>query len=495
MMRINRIIDKFRFSLGFKINTLLAFIILLFILSSVHNHNLLNRFRDAYTEQIKLYYSIIELKTVFIEADTAINEYFKSGNRINLADFNNAYTRASSVIENMGSSINSDEAGYLLGSIDASFETYFSECSNAAFLYNTNNFNYYDKMYYAQSINRYLQKYSDELLQLLLADSMVVNEELARQHQILVMTNGGLIIFVIMLFFSAVAYLNLNVSKPLNDLVVQAGEMAKGNIDVKVQEGKTQNTISVLSKTFNEMAQSIKQMMENIHENLKVERQLFEEQLKNAEYVNLLNQATFLALQSQINPHFLFNTLNSISRTITLGKDDQAILMIDSLATLLRYSLTDAQVPVTLSKEIEITNEYLRIQKYRFSDRIQARIVLESGLNMDEIMLPRFTLQPLVENSIVHGLESKEEGGHITITIKHRGGYDIIKIGDDGVGIEKEKLMLIQSQPMDSNSNSIGIHNTQKRIQLFTGRTSSFKISSRRGSGTVIAIKLIHEEK
>jgi sensor histidine kinase YesM len=297
------------------------------------------------------------------------------------------------------------------------------------------------------------------------------------------------------LFFFCVAYINLNITKPLNELVTQAKEMSKGNINVKVKEGKVQNTISVLARTFNDMAQNIRAMMESIQENVKVEKKLLEEELKNAEYINLLNKATFLALQSQTNPHFLFNTLNSISRTISLKKEDQALLMIDSLAALLRYNLTDAEIPVTLSQELSITNEYLKIQRLRFSDRLQSHIICKKGLDTNLVLLPRFTLQPLVENAIIHGLQPKAEGGHIMITVKQRGEYCIIKIGDNGIGISEEKLKIIAAKGPDSKTNSIGIWNTKERVRLFTNEVESFTLKSREKVGTVITIKLYQGER
>ena len=135
------------------------------------------------------------------------------------------------------------------------------------------------------------------------------------------------------------------------------------------------------------------------------------EQRKNEEYEKLLSQARFLALQSQINPHFLFNTLNSINRTVMLGRREQALTMLDSLSVLLRYNLADAQMPALLGEELGITEEYLKIQKMRFSSRLNVDVRHDRKLEQ-AVTLPRFTLQPLVENAVIHGLEPKEEGGN-----------------------------------------------------------------------------------
>jgi sensor histidine kinase YesM len=495
MRPIKSLIQLIKFSLGAKLNFILGSIVLLFIVFSIYNHSLLDKFSSEYSNKVNLYNSILELKETFLKADTAINGYLKSGNRTNLAEFNNEANKAKDSIGKLVELMESDEQIYLLQSINNAFETYYSECSNASFLYNSNNYEYYGKMYYAQTINAYLSKYCDELLQLVLEDSVVANEKLSNEQIILTFWNSMGMIALVIFFLICITYINVNVTNPLNALVYQAKEISKGNLEVAVEVKDHQSTIGVLSKTFNTMTWNIKEMMESIREKVKTEKKLLEEQRKNVEYEHLLNQATFLALQTQTNPHFLFNTLNSISRTITLGKSEQAILMIDSLAALLRYSLTDAEIPVFLDEEIDITKEYLSIQRFRFSDRIQAEIKCEEGLEQ-QLKLPRFTLQPLVENAIIHGLEPKEAGGMIRITVNRQGEYGIIKIVDNGVGIPKDKLAKIYEQQVKNVSKSIGIKNTQQRIEIFTGNKNAFTIKSKEGMGTIVSICLkLMEEK
>lgn len=495
MIRIKKLIQDIRFSIGLQINCVFGFMILLFIVFSIYNHGFLNRFNNTYSEYIKLNNSILELKDDISESDKLITEYLNSGNKTNLAHFNNISKEIETSIKDLLPNMKSDESIFLLYSIQNSFITYFSECSNASFLYNTNSYLYYEKMYYAQRINLYLQQYCDELLQLKLEDSANENIILSEKHEKLTYTNILIIFLVISFFFLCVMYINLHVMRPITELVGQAKEISMGNFHVKVKESKFQNTISILSSTFNDMAQNIRTMMESIQDNVKTEKELLEEQRKNMEYENLLNQANFLALQSQTNPHFLFNTLNSISRTITLGKEEQAILMIDSLATLLRYNLTNADLSVTLAQEISITKEYLRIQKLRFSDRIDVKFFIQEDVNPEIVLLPRFTLQPLVENSIIHGLEPKEKGGYIGIRAKRRDQYIVINVFDSGVGISKEKLKKLRDKDKGNESKCIGIFNTKKRIRLFTGKNNAFKIYSKKNVGTLITIWLLTREE
>ncbi|TCT16245.1 histidine kinase/DNA gyrase B/HSP90-like ATPase [Natranaerovirga pectinivora] len=493
-MILKRWIEVLKFSLSAKLNFIMGIIVCLFIVFSIYNNALLDRFSTEHEKRVNLYNSILELKHTFNNSDIAINEYFRSGNRTNLAEFNNLSNNVRIILVELSYKMESDEQIYLLQSIDNSFKSYYSESSNASFLYNRNNYEYYDKMFYAHKINKYLLRYSDELLELVLEESVIANTKLTNMQKVLSFWNGVVIVSLVFFFLSCITYINVNVTKPLNALSNQAKEISRGNFNVKVEVKNSQNTIGILSKAFNGMVKNIKEMMESIQENIKVEKQLLEEQRKNVEYKELLNQATFLALQTQTNPHFLFNTLNSISRTITFGKNDQAIKMIDSLATLLRYNLEDAEVSVTLEEEINITKEYLNIQKFRFSDRIQAEILCEDDIEKT-LMIPRFTLQPLVENAIIHGLEPKEEGGKIRIIVKREGHHGIIKIIDNGLGISKSKLEKIKNNTIEGPTKSIGLKNTQQRIQIFTGCEQSFQIKSKEKMGTIVKISLLLTEE
>ena len=279
----------------------------------------------------------------------------------------------------------------------------------------------------------------------------------------------------------------MRVTRPLNELKKQVEEIGRGNLDAHVKESSGENTVSMLSRAFNHMAFSLKEKIES-------EKQLLVEQRKNEEYEKLLSQARFLALQSQINPHFLFNTLNSINRTVMLGRREQALTMLDSLSVLLRYNLADAQMPALLGEELGITEEYLKIQKMRFSSRLNVDVRHDRKLEQ-AVTLPRFTLQPLVENAVIHGLEPKEEGGTLILDVRKTGNYIRIRICDNGMGIEKERLERIRRRLSEKQPERIGVWNIWQRLSLYTGRDDSLKIMSKKGAGTIVSIYLHRGEE
>ena len=344
---------QFCFSVGAQINGVLLLMLILFLSFSIYNHSLFSQFSARYQKEINQYYSILELKSHFLQSGVLFGEYMKTGNRTTLAEFNDTYEKARAVIDILYTESTNEESWYLLRGIDQSFESYYSECCNASFLFNGNDYRYYDSFYYSQTIGGYLEKYTNELLQYALESSVDSNRELTHRRKVMTAFNMGAVAAACVLIAASASYIFVRVTRPLNELKKQVEEIARGNLDVHVRESSGENTVSMLSRAFNHMAFSLKEKIES-------EKQLLVEQRKNEEYEKLLSQARFLALQSQINPHFLFNTLNSINRTVMLGRQEQALTMLDSLSVLLRYNLADAQAPALLGEELGITEEYLK---------------------------------------------------------------------------------------------------------------------------------------
>ncbi len=417
--------------------------------------------------------------------------YLTTGNRQKLNEFNIASEKSKDIIKNLIFSISDSENLYLLKSIETSFNNYFFEGCIASFNYNTNNYEYYSKMYLAEIIQDYLQKYCDELLNNLIESEKKTNILLdARFNKY----STFLILFLFVFFiFIIIVFLHIykNITHPLINLVHQAKKVSKGELDEKVEALNSNNSMGLLIHTFNNMVDNIKEMMEKLKNKVMIERELVEQQKKNEENLKLLNQAQFLALQSQTNPHFLFNTLNSISRMITLERNEDSLVMIDSLSQLLRYNLSDVSKPVSLKQELDVTIEYIKIQQKRFNQRLQYVICVPVELQ-NEIILPKFTLQPLVENAIVHGLEPLKFGGIIKILARVEADDIILEVEDNGVGVNDDVLTKFERREeiFCENRKHLGLSNTRSRLEIFTGQKDSLRIEKNLAGGTKIIIKL-----
>src|SRR5207302_2021852 len=189
-------------------------------------------------------------------------------------------------------------------------------------------------------------------------------------------------------------------------------------------------------------------------------------QMKLEEQHLLLLQARMVALQNQINPHFLFNTLNSVSSLVRFDPDTARELII-KLATILRRLLNSSDSFVPLQDEVDFIDNYLDIEVVRFG-RDKLRVVKELDPATLEVMVPSMLLQPLVENSIKHGLSSKIEGGSIYLRSRLTNSHLIIEIEDDGVGMGAANLL---EQPTGLGGTGIGIANVAERLKVLYGQT------------------------
>src|SRR5205807_288971 len=207
-------------------------------------------------------------------------------------------------------------------------------------------------------------------------------------------------------------------------------------------------------------------------------------QIKLEEQERLLLHARMEALQNQINPHFLFNTLNSISSLVRFDPD-RARDVIFKLATILRRLLNTSDAFAPLRDEFEFIDNYLDIEVVRFG-RDKLRVVKELDPASLEVMVPAMLLQPLIENSIKHGLSSKVEGGSIFLRSRLSDRRLIIEVEDDGVGMGATQL----EQSSRWAGMGIGMANISERLQVLYGDTARMTIDSHEGKGTLIRIRL-----
>jgi two-component system LytT family sensor kinase len=208
-------------------------------------------------------------------------------------------------------------------------------------------------------------------------------------------------------------------------------------------------------------------------------------QIKLEEQERLLLHARMEALQNQINPHFLFNTLNSVSSLVRFDPDTARELII-KLANILRRLLNNSDAFVPLREELEFIDDYLDIEVVRFG-RDKLRVVKElEPLSLDA-MVPSMLLQPLVENSIKHGLASKIEGGSIYLRSRLTDSKLIIEVEDDGVGMGAANLL---ERPSGLGGTGIGMANVAERLKVLYGATARMTIDSREGKGTLVRLRL-----
>jgi len=274
------------------------------------------------------------------------------------------------------------------------------------------------------------------------------------------------------------------ISKSFNDRIITISrhmEKVKNQEFELINEVGGADEIGQLMSDFNSMALRIKKLIQDVYE--------ADIQKKNLELER--KQAELNALQSQINPHYLFNTLESI-RIRSLMKDEiETADIVKCLSKTFRRMLVWGNDLITVRTEIEYINDYLQIQKYRFSEKLNYSIFVQDEAMNCKIL--KMTIQPFIENSCIHGIEDKNGNGCISLNIIKADGKLTIMIEDNGCGIHPDKLNSIVStlqQESDINIASIGIRNVYNRLRLLYGKDFEFNIESKLNEGTKVRISI-----
>ena len=261
-----------------------------------------------------------------------------------------------------------------------------------------------------------------------------------------------------------------NITFPIQKLRDSMKRVQKGDFSAAEIEVYSDNEIGSLTRSFNVMTHKIQDLMaQNIQE---------QEQKRKIE---------LKALQSQINPHFLYNTLDSIIWMAEGKKNEEVVLMTASLARLLRQSISIENELVTIGQEIEYVRSYLTIQKMRYKDKLEFEINVDPRITHAQII--RLVLQPIVENAIYHGLKYKESKGMLKVHGYELGERIIIDITDDGVGMDEETLKHIYDKhKVNYHSNGVGVYNVQQRLVLYYGKEYGIIYHSEKGKGTTATV-------
>ena len=277
-------------------------------------------------------------------------------------------------------------------------------------------------------------------------------------------------LMIVALFFSR--FISRSITQPIQQLCDSMERVQEGDFSVSDIVVKSQNEIGSLTKSFNVMTHRIQDLME---QNIREQEAKRKSELK--------------ALQSQINPHFLYNTLDSIIWMAEGKKNEEVVLMTASLARLLRQSISNEDEVVSIGQEVEYARGYLTIQKMRYKDKMEFQIEVDPSIL--HIPLIKLVLQPVIENAIYHGLKYKESKGLLLVKGFMKNDNAVLQVIDNGVGMDEETLAHIyERHKVNYQSNGVGVYNVQKRLQLYYGNEYGITYESKKGEGTTATITI-----
>lgn len=417
-------------------------------------------------------------------------------NSISLKDGQGCYYTINNIndpykLENIGSLI----IKYKLDAIDNMLQSYAKAKSNVVVI-NKNGEVIYDSLkIYTRKVYPYLDKLKTTDKPVMLKENSYIDiatggvgvtvvgilpvANVFEGSRIIVST---IYILALLLIFIAEFIIILKIdglSKRTENIMKAMKELQKGNFKVSIPNSLEDDELNMISESFNNMCKTLNDYINQVY--------VAEIKQKNAEVV---------ALQSQINPHFLYNTLESIRMKAISNGDKEVGKMLYNVATLFRNIIKGKSL-ITIGQELEHCRLYLDLFKFRYEGKFEYCIDTEPDLITKEII--KFTLQPIIENYIVHGVRLENDDNFLLITVEKEEEHIIISLEDNGKGIEKEKLTEIEESLKNyditkENNKSIGILNVHERLMLTYGKDYGLTIKSKDLRGTTVIIKIPSKE-
>lgn len=270
--------------------------------------------------------------------------------------------------------------------------------------------------------------------------------------------------------------LSRSITRPIVQLCGRVEDVAKGDLTARQPIQSQAYEIHTLSQGMEQMIGRLSQQMQEV--------QLKQQSLRRTELA---------LLQAQINPHFLYNTMDTIIWLIEAEKTQDAVEMVSNLSAFFRHSLSKGEDVIPLEEEERHVRSYLQIQRARYKDIMEYSVDIDPKIR--GALLPKLTLQPLVENALYHGIKLKRGLGHIRITGWTEAGHVFLQVADNGVGMTQERLAHLRRAMETEERVGFGVSAVNQRLKLMFGREYGLTIDSREGIGTTVTIRIPCREK
>ncbi|MBW5447945.1 HAMP domain-containing protein [Cohnella sp. CFH 77786] len=469
-----------------KILTLSAIVLFIMVLIWVVLIYYNQKTQDQYNRILQRYLQMNEVTATSNRMVTALNNYLQDPSQLHLGELNESKRRlqeAQGQISRLQNGGNAFTLTNYVNLIDSFVESTNRSVKSADEKNNEDSLNYFTE---ATRFSNYI---SDTTLTLLDKELKTYDQfyrGIIEQSEELKKLGLWMLALITVLLLVFTYWFSLSITRPIQKLTMAAKELSRGRFDLEI-EVPSNDEISFLAKTFDRMRININNLISEIQQKAQLESELQKNKL-------LLQESQLRSLQSQINPHFLFNTLDTLSKKAYLEGSEETSDLLASVAGLLRYNLKRLDRSVSLYDEVKVILQYIDIQKARFTDRL--RFVQETDRSCFHVQLPGLTLQPIIENAVIHAVEPLEEGGSITFRVRDGEDAVIVEIEDNGVGMPEDKIRNILEERVpvaEGHSTGIGFSNVVRRLRLFYGRDDVIDIRSELGRGTKVILKLPKE--
>jgi two-component system, sensor histidine kinase YesM len=456
-----------------------------FVYSNKNNRILLNIFM----ENQGIYHTVNDLNMGLRKSRDYLYHYLNQGDSSSLADFSRQRGEIEQYLTTLVKRSETNNEKLLTRAMVNGCTAYFNTCTKILAINKNQTDNPYRVL--TEEGDKYLgyiYGYTSQYLQSALSKDGDLYSELKSTTKKQERVSLYIIFSLLLICLIFTLIFSNSIANPIKELAEISRHMAGGNLHVRKIKVKYYNEVGILTDTFNQMSENIAKLIQDLEKKGEVESLLSQEELQNARMEELLKESQFQALQSQVNPHFLFNTLNIISRAIRFESKEMGVKLIQFLAELFRYNLEYNDKYSDIGTELELVKKYLFIQEFRFRDRLSVKI--HSDPECNKVIIPKLSIQPLVENALIHGLANHSHGC-IRLQVKKRKENIIIRVFDNGTGITEERRREIlhpSENRHTGHTTSVGIQNIINRLQIFC--EGEFTLTSLPNRWTIAGIRI-----
>lgn len=494
MKRLSRLINnspiRMKFVIMFILTTLILLLVNVFMYYNI-NH-IMMRLDETYISNIKLN----TMSDVLARVQSSMTEYLNTKSSDAIEDYYRDEEEFARLIAELESETTDNRLKLMERNIRYMSESYLEITAKTIEAKRGRNVEKYKRYYEeATQLHRYLEDYvsslNNERFRLNTESYTVISSSVRYLEWF------SISVFVVLgvLNVLLVVLVTGSITRPLLELSEVADQVSKGNFGVSTIPVQSEDEVGVVTSAFNKMVESIREYIDRLRKSMEKEQHMKEKSLKMEAH---LKDAQLKYLQAQINPHFLFNTLNAGAQLAMMESADRTYDYIQNVAAFFRYNIKKDNDVVTLAEEIRLVDNYIYILNVRFSGDIHFRKEVDESLL--QIKVPSMILQPIVENSVNYGIRNIDWEGQITLSVCRKSDCLQICIWDNGVGMTQEKIEKVMAGQAtetagETDSNGVGLNNVIERLHLFFEGKEKFEIASEGiGKGTQVYITLPYEE-
>lgn len=458
----------------------------------VRINNSMQKMDNVYASNAEL----TELSQVFEKVQDNMYKYLKVKSSQTLLDYYQNEAKYRNELEKLNEDNINDPVKLLERNIRKMSETYLDCTAETVAAKRGRNVEQYKRKYDdATKLYRYIQSSIDELNNLMFQENSSTYAVLRAVMRYLEISNSVIMIIIVAGGMLLLIQTTRNMFGPLSNMAETAQLVGQGNFHVKMHDTDAQDELGTVTRAFNTMVENLDLYMARTKASMEKEQQMMERELLME---NHLKEAQLKYLQSQINPHFLFNSLNAGAQLAMMEDAERTGIFVEKMADFFRYNVKKGQEDATLGEELEAVDNYIYILNVRFAGDIHFSKEVDESL--ENVRMPSMILQPVVENAVNHGIRDIEWEGKIHLTVTGDADYIRISVKDNGKGMTQEQIEGVLSgnrehRNEEGDSTGIGMNNVISRLELYYEESGLMEINSEgEGKGTEAVIYIpVHE--